>query len=99
MDTSSVAAYVLCKIEDDTSLTPVSEHQDISAGVAAGKRRVEVEDFDFSYGLYTADLGTRVARFAYGRAGYREWALRSGRLECIHSIDDRYDHDIDELMA
>jgi hypothetical protein len=40
-----------------------------------------------------------VACFAEGRIGYREWALRSGRLEYIHSIDDRYDHDVDELMA
>jgi hypothetical protein len=98
MDTTSVA-YVLCRIEDDASLTPVSEHEDLCDGIKAGKHMVEVEDFDFGYGLYTADLGTRVARFAYGRAGYREWARRSGRLECIHSIDDRYDHDIDELMA
>jgi hypothetical protein len=92
-------AYVLCRIEDDTSLTPISEHEDLSCGIKAGKHMVEVEDFDFSYGLYTADLVTRVARFAFGRAGYREWARRSGRLEYIHSIDDRYDHDIDELMA
>jgi hypothetical protein len=40
-----------------------------------------------------------VATFAEGRIGYREWARRSGHLEYIHSIDDRYDHDIDELMA
>ncbi len=98
MDTTSVA-YVLCRIEDDASLTPVSEHEDICAAVAAGKHQVEEEDLDFSYGLYTADLVTRVARFADGRAGYREWARRSGRLEYIHSIDDRYDHDVDELMA
>ena len=98
MDTTSVA-YVLCRIEDDSSLTPVSEHEDLSSGIKAGKHMVEEEDFDFSYGLYTADLLTRVARFAYGRAGYREWARRSGRLEYIHSQDDRYDHDIDELMA
>ena len=38
------------------------EHEDIVAGVAAGKDRVEVEDFDFSYGVY-AD-GVRVACFA-----------------------------------
>ena len=31
--------------------------------------------------------------------GYREWARRNGRLYDIHSIDDRYDHDVDELMA
>ena len=96
MDTTSLA-YVLCRIEDDSSLTPVSEHKDIAAAVAAGKDRVEVEDFDFGYGLYTD--GIRVASFAEGRIGYREWARRNGRLEDIHSIDDRYDHDIDEQMA
>jgi hypothetical protein len=96
MDTTSVA-YVLCRIEGDSSLTPISEYEDIVDGVAAGKHQVEVEDFDFSYGLY-AD-GVKVASFADRRIGYREWALRSGRLEHIHSIDDRYDHDIDELMA
>ena len=89
----------MCRIEDDASLTTVSEHEDLLGGIKAGKHIVEVEDFDFSYGLYTADLVARVARFAYGRAGYREWARRSGRLEYIHSLDDRYDHDIDGLMA
>ena len=90
-------AYVLCRIEDDASLTPISQHEDIVAAVAAGKHQVEVEDLDFSYGLYTD--GVKVASFSEGRIGYREWALRSGHLEYIHSIDDRYDHDIDELMA
>jgi hypothetical protein len=90
-------AYVLCRIEDDASLTLISEHEDIVGGVAAGKHKVKVEDLDFSYGLF-AD-GVKVASFAEGRIGYREWARRSGRLEYIHSIDDRYDHDIDELMA
>jgi hypothetical protein len=96
MDTTSVA-YVLCRLEDDSSLTPVSEHKDISAGVAAGKYRVEVEDFDFGYGLYADDI--RVASFAEGRIGYREWARRNGRLGDIHSLDDRYDHDVDELIG
>jgi hypothetical protein len=96
MDTTSVA-YVLCRIEDDSSLTPVSGHEDIVDGVAAGKHQVEVEDFDFGYGLFVD--GVRVASFGEGRIGYREWACRNGRLEDIHSIDDRYDHDIDELMA
>jgi hypothetical protein len=63
--------------------------------VAAGKHRVEVEDFGYS--LFVD--GVRVASFAKGRIGYREWARRNGRLADIHSIDDRYDHDIDELMA
>jgi len=87
---------VLCRIEDGSSLTLVSEHDDLSTGVKAGRHMVEVEDHDFSYGLYTADLAARVARFADGRAGYREWARRRGY---IHSVDDRYDHDIDELIV
>jgi hypothetical protein len=94
MDTTSVAAYVLCRIEDDSSLTPISEHRDIVDGVAAGKHQVEVEDFDFGYGVYAN--GARVICFAEGRIGYREWARRNGRLEYIHSLDD---HDIDEVMA
>jgi hypothetical protein len=90
-------AYVLCRIEDDASLTPVSEHEDICAAVAAGKHQVEVVDLDFGYGLYADSV--KVASFAEGRIGYREWALRSGRLEYIHSLDDRYDHDVDEFIA
>jgi hypothetical protein len=39
------------------------------------------------------------ASFAEGRIGFREGTLRSGRLGEIHTIDDRYDHDVDELMA
>jgi hypothetical protein len=73
------------------------EHGDIVDGVAAGKHRVEVEDFDFSYGLFVD--GGRVICFAEGRISYREWARRNGRLEDIHSLDDRYDHDIDELLG
>ncbi len=89
-----VALFV---IEDDSSLTPVSQHEDIAAAGATGKHRVEVEDLDFGHGLY-AD-GLKVASFAEGRVGYREWARRSGMLADIHSIDDRLDHDVDELMA
>ncbi len=96
MDTTSVA-YVLCRVEDDSSLSPVSEHKDIVDAVAASKHQVEVEDFEFSYGLFVD--GGRVACFAEGRIGYREWARRNGRLADIHSIDDRLDHDIDELMG
>jgi hypothetical protein len=57
----------------------------------------KLEDLNFGYNLY-AD-GVRVASFAEGRRGYQEWASRSGRLADIRSIDDRLDHDIDELMA
>jgi hypothetical protein len=38
-----------------------------------------------------------VASFREGRIGYRLWVTRTG---CISpSVDDRYDHDVDELMA
>ena len=88
-------AYVLCRIEDDSSLTPVSEHHDLFTGVAAGGYAVEVEDFDFAYALYSG--ATRVAAFREGRIGYRLWATRTGRIG--PSVEDRYDHDVDELMA
>jgi hypothetical protein len=96
MDTTSVA-YVLCRIEDDASLTPVSQHEDMLTAIAAGGHAVEVEDSDFSYGVYAN--GRRVICFAEGRIGYRVWARRNRRLGDSHSIDDRYDHDVDELMA
>jgi hypothetical protein len=56
---------------------------------------LEVEDFDSSFSLY-AD-GVRVASFADGRATYREWAMRTGRLS--PSVEDRLDHDVHELLA
>src|SRR5215212_6551738 len=100
MDTTSVA-YVLCRIEDDSSLAPVSRHGDILTGIAAGGHAVEVEDHDFAYALYAGDPSngstTRVASFREGRIGYRLWARRTGRIS--PSVEDRYDHDVDELMA
>ena len=99
MDTTSVA-YVLCRIEDDSSLTPVSQHRDFLTGIAAG-HAVEVEDLDFAYALYAGDpsngSSTRVASFREGRIGYREWAMRRGLIS--PSLEDRLDHDVDELMA
>jgi hypothetical protein len=101
MDTTSVA-YVLCRIEDDSSLTPVSRHGDILTAIAAAAYAVEVEDFDFAYALYSGDPSngsstTRVASFREGRIGYRLWATRTDRIN--PSVEDRYDHDVDELMA
>ena len=102
MDTTSVA-YVLCRIEDDSSLTPVSRHGDLLTGIAAGGYAVEVEDLEFAYALYAGypsngSSTTRVASFRQGRIGYREWATRrSGRIN--PSVEDRLDHDIDELLA
>jgi hypothetical protein len=40
-----------------------------------------------------------VASFAEGRIGYREWARRNGKLGDIRSLDDQYDHDVDELIG
>ena len=94
-------AYVLCRIEDDASLTPVSRHGDMLTGIAAGGYAVEVEDSDFAYALYAGDPSngshTRVASFREGRIGYRLWAARTGRIS--PSVEDRYDHDVDELMT
>ena len=94
--------YTLCRIEDDSSLTPVSQHGDFLTGIAAGGHAVEVEDFDFAYALYAGDPSngsstTRVASLREGRIGYRLWATRSGRIS--PSLEDRLDHDVDELMA
>jgi hypothetical protein len=41
--------------------------------------------------------GVKVACFAKGRIGYRLWATRTGRIS--PSLEDRYEHDVDELMA
>ena len=90
--------YTLYRVNDDGTTTEVSQHEDLLTGIAAGNYAVEVEDWDFAYALHTD--GVRVATFGEGRIGYREWARRSGRLqdELIHSLDDRYDHDVDELI-
>ena len=92
--------YSLCRIEDNGTTTVVSEHADFLTGIAAGGYAVEVEDFDFAYCLQSVD-GVRVATFREGRIGYREWAIRCGRLagDYIHSLDDRYDHDVDVAMS
>jgi hypothetical protein len=100
MDTTSLA-YVLCRIEDDSSLTLVSQHEDFLAGIAAGGHAVEVEDLDFAYALYAGHpsngSATGVASFREGRIGYREWTTRRGLIN--PSLEDRLDHDVDELMA
>ncbi len=91
--------YTLYRVNDDGTTTEVSVHEDLLTGIAAGNYTVEVEDFDYAYTLQ-AD-GVRVATFCEGRIGYREWAHRTGRLpnEYIHSLDDRYEKDVDEVMS
>ena len=91
--------YVLCRIEDDSTTTEVGRYGDVVEGCAAGKHITEVDDWDYSYGLYVD--GAKVASFADGRIGYREWARRTGRLqdEYLHSLDDKYEHDVDMAMS
>ncbi len=86
--------YTLYRIEDDQTTTPVSTHPTIGDGVAAGVEMVERVDLDYAYALHTPS--TRVVSFREGRVGYRMWATRTGRIS--HSVEDRYDHDVDEFM-
>lgn len=87
--------YTLYRIEDDATTTFISEHGDLLDGIRAGERVVKHEDYDFSYGLYTD--GLKVASFAAGRIGYREWAMRTGRLS--PSVEDAYLRDEDEWVS
>ncbi len=86
--------YVLSRIEDDSSLTPVSSHESVGEGVSAGMDMVENVDLDYAYALRCGP--TRVVSFREGRTGYRAWATRTGRIS--PSVEDRYDHDVDELL-
>jgi hypothetical protein len=83
MDTTSLA-YVPCRIENDSSLTPISEHVNVAEGVAAGKHRVEVENFDFGYGLFVD--GVRVASFVEGGIGYRDSRPLQPRLRLAYRV-------------
>jgi hypothetical protein len=47
--------------------------------------------------LYGYADSVRVASFAEERAGYKKWAMKTGRLS--PSLEDRFDHDVDELMV
>ena len=89
MDTTSLA-YVLCRIEDDSSLTPVSRHKDMLTGIAAAGHAVEVEDHDFAYALYLGDpssgSATRVASFREGRIGSTTTLTRSW-LNLVYLIE------------
>ena len=86
--------YTLYRIEDDETTTPVSTHPTMQDGVTAGVDMVENVDLDYAYALHTPH--GKVASFRDGRRGYRMWATRTGRIS--PSLEDRYDHDVDELM-
>ena len=87
--------YTLYRIEDNASTTEISTHDTVSEGVAAGMDMVENIDLDYAYALHSG--ATRVVSFREGRVGYRAWLRHTGRIN--PSLEDRYDKDIDELMA
>ena len=91
--------YTLYRVEDNGTRTEVSQHSTAYEGIVEGARVTEYEDFDYAYELH--DGRTAVTSFRENRAAYREWAIRSGRLagEYIHSLDDKYDHDVDVAMS
>jgi hypothetical protein len=87
--------YIIYRIEDDETTTPVSTHPTIEAGVMAGVDMVEIVDLDYAYALHTPN--GRVASFRDGRTGYRMWAMRTGRIS--PSLEDEWDRDEDEFIA
>src|SRR5215218_11345941 len=87
--------YTLYRIEDDQTRTSISTHESLLEGTIAAATIVEDVDFDYAYEVRTAN-GV-AASFATGRIGYRTWAMSTGRIS--PSLEDRYDHDIDKLMA
>jgi|SRR5215204_4052350 len=91
--------YTLYRVNDDGTRTEVSKHDTAYEGVIAGGRITEYVDFDYAYELH--DGGATVTSFRPNRVAFREWAIRSGRLagDYIHSLDDKYDHDVDVAMS
>jgi len=91
--------YALYRVNDDGTRTEVSKHATAYEGIVEGARITEHMDFDYSYELRNGR--NTITTFRPNRVAYREWALRTCRLqgEYIHSLDDRYDHDVDEAMS
>ena len=87
--------YKVYRVEDDQTRTEISAHDSLLEGTIAAATIVEGVDFDFAYEVRTSS--NVVASFATGRIGYRTWAMSTGRIS--PSVEDRYDHDVDELMA
>ena len=86
--------YILCVVHDNESTEDVGYFGNYLAGFNAGQQAVE-EDDEACFALYSDD-GTRVARFGWGRLGYRQWY---SRRYGINSLDDKYDHDVDVAMS
>ena len=87
--------YKVYRVEDDQTRTEISTHDSLLDGTIAAATIVEGVDFDYAYEVRTAN-GV-AASFATGRIGYRTWAMRTGRIS--PSLEDKWDHDEDMLLA
>jgi hypothetical protein len=87
--------YTLYRIEDDQTTTEISSHASMDEGVAAGVNMVENADLDYAYALCNGS--SRIVSFREGRVGLRAWMRHTGRIN--PSLEDRYDHDEDMLLA
>ena len=87
--------YKVYRVEDCGTRTEISTHESLLEGTIAAANIVEGVDYDFAYEVRNGS--SIVASFATGRIGYREWATRTGRIS--PSLEDRYDHDEDMLLA
>ena len=86
--------YKVYRIEDDGTTTEVSSFASLLEATCEAVEIVETLDHDFAYEVRTPNR--RVAAFAEGRIRYRMWAMKTGRIN--PSVEDRYDHDVDELL-
>jgi len=87
--------YKVYRIEDCGTRSEISTHDSLLEDTIAAANIVEGVDSGYAYEVRSGS-GV-VASFATGRIGYREWATRTGRIS--PSLEDRYDHDEDMLLA
>jgi hypothetical protein len=87
--------YTVYRVEDDQTRTEISSHDSLLDSTIAAATIVVGVDFDYAYEVRTAN-GV-AASFATGRIGYRAWAMQTGRIN--PSLEDKYDHDEDMLLA
>ena len=99
MDTSSVP-YVLCRIEDDSSLTPVSQHGDFLTGIAAAATRSRLRT-SISPTPSTPAIPRTGRPRAWPPSGRAGSAIGSGPRGLAYQPQrgGSFDHDVDEFMA
>ncbi len=76
MDPTSVAGFVLVRVDADGSEEPVSEHPTFSEGWSAGQEAVHANR-EGAYSLYWGDR--RVARFCPSRIASTKGAMDLGQ--------------------